>query len=374
MSFALGVSFTADQVRNRARRIRAFRPSAENPTDSAAAAVAGARLKALRLAESRDLVTAVKDAAKWQDFLDVVKGELLIPPSERPLVIPPSGAGTPETMCVLVSDIHIGKLVREADTGDGFGYNIDSFKVRGEELLASILRLRDIHSAHNPIPRLALFFLGDGVDGVDMRRGHGLRVDVQTATQQTIQLAQFFTWLVGVLEPYFADGIDLRWLSGNHGRVGDFGVALPSDNWDFLAGVMVQQNVQSENVRVDVPTQKFAIYQVGPLSVYAAHGDMIRGGGGSPVVKRHAANLQNLLRRQIDVFALAHFHTSEMFTAGGAKILMNGAWDGGDSFSVNQLVAASDPVQWALSIHPRRGLTWAYEMQLGPRRQPAQFR
>jgi hypothetical protein len=205
-----------------------------------------------------------------------------------------------------------------------------------------------------------------------MRRGQPHRVDIQTATQQTVMLARYVTWLVREVEPFFPEGVRLIWEFGNHGRVGEFGVNLPADNWDYLAGVMVQENLADlPKVLVDVHTQKYSIHRVGPLNVYSAHGDMIRGGGGSPVVKRHVANLQSLHRQSFDLVLLGHFHVPEMFTAGGAKVFMNGAWDAGDDFSVNQLVAASDPGQWAFGVHPKRGLTWTYEMKLGARRAPS---
>lgn len=359
-------SFTADQVRNRTHRLGLVRP---NPYDRMAAAVTNERAKALKLAETRDMTKALKGQAQWEDFLDIVRGELIIPPLERPTIIPSAGNGTPETMVIMISDIHIGKLVQPSAVGSDFGYNAGLFFERGKELLASILRLRDIHSAHSPIPKLVLFFLGDGVDGVDMRRGHAHRVDMNAATQQVIELSRYFVWLLANLEPYFEDGIDLNWEFGNHGRVGDFGVNLPSDNWDYIAGVMVEQNLAAvPRVRVNVHTQKYGIYQIGPLVAYAAHGDMIKGGGGSPVVKRHIASVQNLHRRVFDLVLLGHFHNSEYLTAGGAKVFLNGAWDGGDDFSVNQLVAASDPAQWAFGVHPRRGVTWQYEINLAPRR------
>lgn len=367
LSATLGVPLTGDQVSSRARRLHLTRPT---PEATLAAAVANERSKALQLAERRDTLDALRDAARWADFLDIVRGELLVPPADvRPPTDTKSGPGAPETMCLVLSDIHIGKLVEKDVTGPGFGYDTSVFAARQAELLDAVLRLRDIHSHRGPIPRLALFFVGDGVDGVDMRRGHAHRVDIQTATQQTIKLAQFFGWLVRSLEPWFPEGIDLNWEFGNHGRVGDFGVNLPADNWDYLAGVMVRENLTDlPAVRVHVHTQQYGIYQVGPLVAYAEHGNSIRGGGGSPAVKRHVASVQNLHRMVFDLVIMGHFHTSEYLTAGGTKVFMNGAWDGGDDFSVNQLVAASDPAQWAFGVHPRRGLTWMYEIALAPRR------
>ncbi len=367
LTSTLGVPFTGDQVSARARRMGLERPT---PTAVLAAAVSNERSRALRPAERREATAALRDQARWEDFLDIVRGELLVPPADqRPPATTPAGPGTPETMCLVVSDIHIGKLVEKDVTGPGFGYDQSVFAARQAELLNAVLRLRDIHSQHGPIPKLILFFVGDGVDGVDMRRGHAHRVDIQTATAQTIRLAQFFAWLLRSLAPWFPEGIDLNWEFGNHGRVGEFGVNLPSDNWDYLAGVMVRENVADlPAVRVNVHTQQYGIYRIGPLVAYAEHGNSIRGGGGSPAVKRHVASLQNLHRMVFDLVLMGHFHTSEYLTAGGAKVFMNGAWDGGDDFSVNQLVAASDPAQWAFGVHPRRGLTWMYEIALAPRR------
>jgi hypothetical protein len=48
------------------------------------------------------------------------------------------------------------------------------------------MRLYGLHSKTAPITKLVIYFLGDGVDGVDMRRGHKGRVDIQTATGQTL--------------------------------------------------------------------------------------------------------------------------------------------------------------------------------------------
>jgi hypothetical protein len=351
LSGALQINFTADQVRNRARRIRANRPA---PPPSLAEIIPSSPL------------------TKWEELLALIQANYRTPLPPPLVPIFKSGPGTPETMVVLVSDIHIGKLVEKEVVGGNFGYNIDVLKDRGKELFEAILRLRDLHAHHGPIPRLELFFLGDGVDGVDMRRGHSTRVDVHSASSQMIQLSRYMTDLVRALEPFFSEGIDLNWEFGNHGRVGDFGVNLPADNWDYVAGVMVQESLKDLlNVVVNVHTQKYGIYKIGPLVAYAAHGDMVRGGLSSAGIKRYVANIENLHRQTFDLALLGHFHTSELYTAGKTKVFMNGAWDGGDDFSVNQLVSATDPVQWAFGVHPKRGVTWTYEVALSPRRAPS---
>ena len=347
MTFELGVPFTADQVRNRARRIRATRP----------------------LAPLASITAASKPLTKWDELLELIRTELRVSAAvEPPAVVTPAGAGTPETMVVMVSDVHIGKLVEQGVVGSTFGYDKGIFVDRGRALLEGILRLRKLHATKGPIPKLALFFLGDGVDGVDMRRGHSTRVDVHSAAEQMVRLARYMGWLTTELSSYF-EQVDLNWEFGNHGRVGEFGVNLPADNWDYVAGEMVREQVRAlKNVTVNVHTQKYGIYQIGPLVAYAAHGDAVKGGLSSAAIKRHVANQENLHRVRFDLALLGHFHTSELYSAGATKVFMNGAWDGGDDFSVNQLVAASDPVQWAFGVHPSRGVTWTYELELSPRR------
>ena len=349
MSRALRQPFTADQVRNRARRIGAVRPAV-------------AALRAPTTSTSRP-------ATKWDELLGLIQSELRVPAAvEPPAVVTPAGLGTPETMVVMVSDIHIGKLVERDVVGEAFGYDKGIFEARGRELFEGILRLRQLHSTHGPIPKLALFFIGDGVDGVDMRRGHSARVDINGAAEQMVKLARYMAWLTQGLAAYFEE-VDLNWEFGNHGRVGEFGVNLPADNWDYVSGLMVAEQLRDlKNVRVNVHAQKYGIYKIGPLVAYAAHGDMVKGGLSSAAIKRHVANQENLHRQTFDLALLGHFHTSELYSAGATKVFMNGAWDGGDDFSVNQLVAASDPVQWAFGVHPSRGVTWTYEITLSPRR------
>jgi hypothetical protein len=364
VSSVLGTEISEDSVRNRARRLGVERPG---PT------IDMMKEETLRRSDARDLRKTLQLQARWEDFLDVVRSELLLAAQPPAPLIAPSGDGTPETMLALLSDPHVGKLVDPATVGSNFAYGKLVFEARIREYAEGILRLRDIHSQRGPIPKLVLLVLGDLVDGVDMRRGHPHRVDIQTATEQTVLVARHLTWLVRELAPYFSAGVDVSFDFGNHGRIGDFGVNLPSDNFDWLASVMVRENLAGdEGVTVDVHTQKYSIHRIGPLNVYSAHGDAIRGGGASPVVKRHVANLQNLHRQVFDLVTLGHFHTPELYTAGGATILMNGAFEAGDDFAVNRLVAASDPVQWVAGVHPKRGLTWTYQLKLAAARPPTQ--
>lgn len=367
-----GLDATGDQVSGRLSRLRVA-PPVPTPQERFEAQVAKERVQAADRALAREMSAAIKGQARWQEFMDVVRDELAlapVPEIETDLLYPRLHAGTPETMVVLIGDVHIGKMVPASAVGDTFGYGATVFEERKKRLLDRIIRLYHLHSQTAPIGRIRLYFLGDGVDGTDMRRGHKARVDIQTATQQTLMLVRMFEWLVKELFVLGVD-IDIDWNYGNHGRVGEFGVNLPADNWDYIAGAILQEWALANvpGLTMVVPTQKYTISQLGPYRVHASHGDAVRGGdgfSGLPIngLARALAKDTGLHKQLFDLYLTAHFHTPQDLTTQAGRILMNGAWDGGDDYSINQLKAASEPVQWAFGIHPTKGMTWQQRIWL----------
>jgi hypothetical protein len=374
-------------------RLRRVRPipveidlgEVEEVAQAAARDAAGAELRR-RIDERRDelierevareLAAKVTEQARHEEIVRVIEaGAARMPAFDVPARLDPSMmASTPETMVLLLSDIHIGKLVQPEVCGPEFGYNVGIFGERLARLKDRLLRLKELHT----VDRLAVYFLGDGVDGVDMRRGHAHRVDIQTATQQTIMLSGALSRLFAELATVFPS-VHVQWHFGNHGRIGDFGVNLPSDNHDWMAGMFVQTIMETApSVTIAVPTQRYSLTQLGPLTVYAAHGDGIKGGGGfaglpAYGIARSIAKEIGLHKQVIDLAVIGHFHTANDLTFGATRVLMNGDFSGGDDFSVNQLGLASEPEQWVLGVHERRGITWQYRVQLAehPRRPTA---
>ncbi len=402
-----GLNISRDQVKGRIQRLKqsgASSPIYFTPEERFEAAVGVEKVRAADRALAREMTAAVRQQARWDEFLDIVRGEIArMPAFEAPsshqmlkaagcscwalaedgyhapdcplvpssLAVPQHLSQTPETMVLLLSDIHVGKLVQPSVVGDEFGYNAAIFEERLARLKDRVLKIRSLHY----VDRLVVYFLGDGVDGVDMRRGHAHRVDLQTATQQTIVLSTALSRLFAELATVFPR-VDVQWHFGNHGRIGDFGVNLPSDNHDWMAGMFVQTILEaSPNITVKVPTQKYSLTQLGPLTVYAAHGDGIKGGGGFaglPIygIARSVAKEIGLHKQNIDLALFGHFHTPYDMVFGATRVIGNSDWSGGDDFSINALGLASEPSQTVFGIHPRRGLTWMYQINLtdGPRR------
>lgn len=381
-----GVPMTKDMVNGRLHRLRVRGEAPDEPETTAGerfeAAVAKERRRAEDVLLAREMAQAVKSRARWDEFLDLVRYGFSRTefPDLRPLHVP-SGLGTPEQMVVLVGDIHIGKFVDPAVVGEGFGYSIPVFGARMARLKDRVMRLFGLHSLTAPIHEVRIHFLGDGVDGVDMRRGHAHRVDVPAATRQLLILSsQFEAWVRELHAALPGVSIQIVWDFGNHGRVGDFGVNLPVDNWDYVAGqmltVMLRDLVAEGSVGIVATEQKYTISDLGPYRVISQHGDGVKGGdgfSGLPIngLARAYAKDTGLHQQLFDLYLVAHFHTPQDIQTQTGRILMNGAWDGGDDYTVNQLKAASEPVQWAFGVHPTQGMTWQQRIWLSPTRRPA---
>lgn len=328
---------------------------------------------------AREVSAAITERARFEELLSVFEANLQRVPAFDPPVAPVAQPlGTPETMVVLLSDVHVGKLVDPEWVGEGFAYNASIFAERLATWQRKVVELKAIHERAFPITKLVVLMLGDLIDGVDMRRGHAHRVDLNAATKQVLVLVHALGQVLADLATVFPS-IEVVSVPGNHGRVGEYGVNLAMDNWDFMASKMLEVTLsQAPNVRFTVRSQKYALLEIGPLTTYIAHGDDVGSGGGGfaglPVygIARAAAKDTGLHNRILDLYVIGHYHSANDLMLNGARVLMNGAWDGGDDFSVSRIKAASIPEQWAFGVHPDKGVTWQYRIRLaGPKRDPS---
>lgn len=324
---------------------------------------------------AREISAAVTERARFEELLSVFEANLQRVPAFDPPVVPvASSSGTPETMVVLLSDVHVGKLVDPEWVGEGFAYNTSIFHDRLAVWQRKVVELKSIHARAFPIPKLVILLLGDLIDGVDMRRGHGHRVDINSATKQVLVLVQALSRTFADLATVF-ESVEIVSVPGNHGRVGEYGVNLAMDNWDFMAGKMLELTLGLQrNVSVRVRSQKFDLLQIGPLTTYIAHGDDVGSGGGGfagiPTygIARAAAKDTGMHGHIFDLYAIGHYHRAQDLELDAGRVMLNGAWDGGDDFSVNKLKATSVPTQWAFGVHPEHGMTWQYRIRLAGRK------
>lgn len=280
-----------------------------------------------------------------------------------------------ETAVLVISDVHVGKWVDPIEVGAAFGYNVPEFERRLANIRRRFDSIIDIHRRAIPIKRLYVLMLGDLVDGSDMRAGQKIRVDATVGAQTLIFAQHMAPFLTGLSQMF--EEVRVIVVGGNHGRVGKPGDNKPIDNFDVMAGHFLQVALQNvENVKVHVSHKPYEIARIGGLDVYMAHGEAVSGSGGfagvpAAGVARAAARDVGMHRRLFDAYVIGHFHNAQDLDMNGIPVLINGAWDGGDAFSVNRLKMASVPAQWLFGVNDTN-ITWRYRLYpSAPKRMPS---
>jgi hypothetical protein len=366
---------------NRTRHARRHRldylarlDSLEGPTT--AENVAATKQKLILDAERRELKAMREDEARFQLFMDTVRAEMArMPAYDAPVLEHVVSRHGEEAAVLVISDVHVGKWVMSEEVGDSFGYSVPEFKRRLGKLREALAEIIAIHRRSIPIKRLYVLMLGDLVDGSDMRPGQKLRVD-QTVGAQTLTFSREFVPFLAGLGQMF-DEVRVIVVGGNHGRVGKPGENMPWDNFDVMAGHFLETALQfAPNIKVHVSHRPYEIARINGLEIYMAHGESVRGGSGLASVPTYgiakaAARDVGLHQRLFDAYIIGHFHTAQDLDINGIPVLINGCWDGGDSYSVNQLHVASVPAQWLFGIG-KRGVTWRYRLHVSEsRREPS---
>lgn len=367
VSRRLGYFVTEDQVRNRANRIGAER-FIPQPEPAVVREVSEQYERFIAADEKREATAKARTEARSERLLRVIEDTVpkIVVPTFPRLEAPERG--TVQEGLAIISDAHYGQLVDPAVVGSGWDYSKYLFEERFYALRSRLSRIIEIQKHVEPFGAFHVFFLGDMVDGVDMRRGQSHRNDINSAAMQAFGVAEYFSRFLAELSGIVPE-LYVHCVYGNHGRVGDFGVNLGMDNWDFVAYQAMQAELRgAENIHFVIPTEKYGIEDVLGHNIYYAHGDAIGGKGTtSKAIKGYVASLQNLHHQVFDLALFGHFHTPEQYATGNTLIYMNGAWPGGDDYSINQLGLATPPRQWAFGLSPSRAFpTWEYQLDLAP--------
>jgi len=275
---------------------------------------------------------------------------------------------TPEHMVLLLSDLHVGQEFSSKDTGNLNEYNLELLKTRVEKLRTGLVSIYEHHSELYDIPELHIFSLGDIVQGSNMGGEWGCAYNSNMDIQKQSEVASnYLCDLIATWSNCFKR-ISFTGVVGNHGRAG---VAKNTDkvsaNWDNAVYALLKAKMREHpNVNVEYNQCWWEMKDVNGTQFMLLHGDYIRGGINS--LYSEEQRLQSLISqkvsRRFNYLCLGHFHNSlELETAAGG-ILVNGSFVGGDIHSMHQLRHISKPTQTVLGIHPRRGLTWKYKIDM----------
>lgn len=333
-----------------------------------------------------DLTRALKSSHRAEDLFlelaDVIKaqtGPLKLVKEIR--ISRTSDAGEFDLVLVL-SDEHADQMVSLAGSWGLEYYNFDIFRCRLERLLQQIIRYATVHLPRHRFNRLWVLKLGDTVNG-DIH-GSSLKNHFRNTIKAAVATGDVEAQFIAALVPYFAGGVHVIAVSGNHARRSvrkDYGGA--HDNFDYLVvtqmATRLANYIDDGKVGVYTPDAWTAFVNICGKNFCLNHGDDVVGFAGFPWYgfDRKNNKVQSMVARfdeKIDFYVYGHYHTDVAHPSGGARSIHSGAFPMTDPFALNKLAAGNEPVQTLYVMNEELGRVMDIPIYLRNQDKEAAFR
>ena len=300
----------------------------------------------------------------------------LAPRSYRPA--PPiklirSKSGKAQSAVLLLTDTHVGAVVKPSQTLGFGGYDFDTFLRRLKFLEGGVESILSDHVSTD-VPELVICMGGDMLHGA---LSHGVEAgQVNTLFQQYFgaghALAQFLravSRLVPKVRIHTAVGNHTRWQNQKK---------MPTDNrysnLDQMLYVYTQALTKElKNVTWNLDAQPFAIFDVQGFRFHLSHGDNLRGGDKALGIPNHSvgrliSSTTQLFGKHGEVaphyYLTGHLHRSISLPHARGSVIVNGGFPGLDGFGLSAGFAPVDPSQTLFFVHPVYGKTAHFDIQL----------
>lgn len=274
--------------------------------------------------------------------------------------------GTPETACLAVSDLQLGK---ETPT-----YNIAVCEERMKLLAEKVIEIAKMQEHHHPVRELHLHLLGDIVEGESIFPGQAHQIHAGLFRQMVDGQRILINLITDLLS--FFDNIHVVGVIGNHGALKLKGEVDPETNMDRLLYEVVRSHFTTEpRVTWDIPSGKgqrnfYAINRIYDWGFMLAHGDQIRGWGGIPFygALKKALGWADAISDPWDFLMVGHHHTPTRLTYNKRVVIFNGTTESDNEFALEVLAATGHPTQWLGFIHPEHGVSSEYWLSLSEKK------
>jgi hypothetical protein len=271
--------------------------------------------------------------------------------------VPNPPEGDEEVMIVVVSDLQIGHRTKTT--------NIRRVRARGVNLAKSVIRIADLHRGMYPIRKLVIVLNGDYVQGLPPFFMNVAEMEMSLFKQVYDHAIPILANLIVAWAHEFEE-IEVVCVPGNHGRQGG---KMGDD--EFNVDTIIHMTLQSmftdnPNIKWFIDSEQFyMVHKVFRTKMLAYHGQGIKMSLSIPWY----GIIQRLMRWQgaiepFDVFILGHFHVANFLTWNDSQIVMNGSWVSDDAWVMQNLGMNSIPTQVCFGVHPKRGITWRYILNL----------
>ena len=268
------------------------------------------------------------------------------------------GSGDEEQVVQLLSDWHAGHKT--------ISFNHSVAIERVQKLLESTLKIVELHRNSYPINTINLFLLGDFIQSEKV----GYLVDLSEL--ESILIEQIYGQAVPLLTNYIQElskhfeKVNVYCVRGNHGR-NERG-SSEKTNWDDVIYHSLDIRFENdERVKIDIAKEFYQVVNIFDWKFLLVHGDQVRGGSyGIPLY----ALLQRMLRWATampfrwDYLTSGHWHNFAYLEQNGQMLIVNGTLVSDDEYVRKSYGWNASTSQTMFSVHPRKGITWLYRVQL----------
>lgn len=332
-----------------------------------------AKLDALRVANQRLNAQLTKEKDRTHELVEAVyraardaSEGFLSPPVPAPKLARHKRA-VDEVALVVLSDTQLAKRTPT--------YNSEVCAERVDRMARKVVAITEVQRADHPVEHVRVYLLGDLVEGELIFPHQPYQIDASLYAQvTTIGPAIFTNFLQQMLSNFKT--VHVIGVPGNHGRVSWH--HSPTTNADrMLYRILAHKFEREPRITFTIPDREgevgwYAVdYPVGrkDLGVLLFHGYQVRGGGfaGFPfygLAKRiwgwHAGAIPEPFKYAI----LGHWHQDTKMTIGKLKVWCNGSTESDNTWAQEELASMGDPSQRLFYMHPKRGITAEYEVDL----------
>lgn len=280
----------------------------------------------------------------------------------------------PQHAVLFLSCLHYGEVVSPQETMGIGAYSIPHAQAAYQVMVEGVVDLILNHHSGEDIEKLWVVDVGDNVSG-------NIHDELKTTNERPITsqvkgAALLKALAVRDLARHVRE-VEYVGLVGNHARTTQRPQYKEKSEDSFDRAVYEDLALLTSgipNVTVQISPSPKKLLTIQGHNFLFEHGDTIPMWMQIPWygAMREDARLTKLLTNFFDqsykYFCFGNFHvTGWMQAPGGGKILMTGSPKGGDEYSIGRLGTASTPSQLFFGVHPKRGVSFTYDLNLSER-------
>lgn len=312
------------------------------------------------------------EKARTEQIISAIERTITrLPNATIPILKAPTTSNTPQTALLMFSDLHIGSVVKAAETGGMGEYNYNIFAQRLDGLRDTVRSIANHHRQSHPVHNLVVAALGDNVEGETIFPSQRLGIDMDVLAQSFKAVEDIASFLVSLLDTF--ETIEFCGVVGNHGRIGRKGDTKTYVNWDHVIyralALKFEGTEHAERITFEIPESFWIDKVIEGHSFMFRHGDGIKSWAGIPwyginrSVSRWIA-LANARNRRFEYMCMGHFHQKAEIEIPAGEVFVNGSFVGASEFSVEVMEQISAASQLLMMVHPKYGVAARYPVLL----------